>query len=981
MNKIKSLVSARIMCGTSGHNHCCRHYRSGGSGGGGVGGVGATASSATMRSLPTEAKVIIYGNDLTALSIAYQLSQKGNFGPNCLVITGQKSDALSDSDSPQVNSCLLNHMIVANPRVSQLIQFSHQLFDVNTTGAVYVAHNPWTVDSFRRRISSSKLVFADDSGVNLLSKEDIERLYGQYLNCDQLLGALHVPNDGIIEDIAGQQRRLRALAVESGVQFVDNYLLSKIKINNNKISNVELIDCHTNRAKRIDCQYFVNSSNNYLTRLIAKRCPTRVRIPTLCTYNQVMVTKPFDGLHGTGGDGGGDSGVPIIHDFDQRFTVYQTSDRSLYLTGYEKVSKILQKNITSHPLRAYKLWITMYFKALKNLGQLVGDGECGQVVAIDNHFGFGWQRSHVLTENDRNGGMNTEIPEVYGNWDDFYRILKPIQERIPALSGAKLHKLVARLENFTPDGRSLIGEVPEIGNYLLAAAVAPQLAAGAGRLITDIITKSDNTFGHDFWSLDPRRFIPSQSNRIFLFDRLREVPAKARYNVNYPAPHNDYQTGHGLRTSPLYPRFKQAGALFQQIMGYERPAVYMGAVELDDYQSGLSDSESQSNEPLRHRYLETQSFGRPHWLDAVHQEYQACRERVALLDYCSFSKLELRSQGDEVVELLQYLCSNDVDINVGSIVHTGMQNERGGYENDVSLLRMADNHYMLIGPTEQQSRCISWIKSHDLDSVVDIRDISGQYTTLCLMGPLSKLVLSEVLADPSELNTFPFFTYKELAIGLAPEVRVCNLTHTGELGWVLYVPNDNAGHVYDMLVRVGQRYDMRHAGSIAMRTLRIEKFFAFWGQDLDTTTTPLECGRAFRVKFDKDFLGKRALLRQREEGVRRRYVQLLLDDFDDKCQVWPWGGEPIFICDPQYDSRAPVGLTTTTGYGFTLGRHVCLGFIRHPHNEIVSNDFILKSKFEVEVGGKRFKARTNIHSPKLTDVSGTYLATRSGPDL
>jgi pyruvate dehydrogenase phosphatase regulatory subunit len=310
-----------------------------------------------------------------------------------------------------------------------------------------------------------------------------------------------------------------------------------------------------------------------------------------------------------------------------------------------------------------------------------------------------------------------------------------------------------------------------------------------------------------------------------------------------------------------------------------------------------------------------------------------------------------------------------------------MQNERGGYENDVSLIRLADNHYMLVGPTEQQSRCISWVKSHDLESSVDIRDISGQYTALCLMGPLSKQVLSEVVADPSELNTFPFFTYKELTIGLAHSVRVCNLTHTGELGWVLYIPNEHAMHVYDLLVRIGHRYDMRHAGSIAMRTLRIEKFFAFWGQDLDTTTTPLECGRSFRVKFEKDFLGKPALVRQREEGVRRRYVQLLLDHFDDKCQIWPWGGEPIFICDSPYDSNVPVGLTTTTGYGFTLARHVCLGFIRHPLNEVISNDFILKSRFEVEIGGKRFKARTNIHSPKLTDVTGSYLATRSGPDV
>ena len=272
-----------------------------------------------------------------------------------------------------------------------------------------------------------------------------------------------------------------------------------------------------------------------------------------------------------------------------------------------------------------------------------------------------------LSENNTIGVMNTEIPSISENWDDFQHILNSIITRMPALSKAKLDRLIARLENFTPDGRSLVGEVSEIGNYLLAASVPPQLAAGTGRLIADVVIKNDCTFGHDFWSLDPRRFIPQQSNRIFLFDRLREVPAKSRFNLNYPVPHNDYQTGHNLRTSLLHDRFKAAGALFQQIMGYERPAVYMNTDPMClDPVMNISSSIEQ-----KHPFLETQSFGRPHWLDAVHQEYQACRERVALLDYCSFTKLELRSPNDEVLELMQYLCSNDVDINVGSIVHTG----------------------------------------------------------------------------------------------------------------------------------------------------------------------------------------------------------------------------------------------------------------------------------------------------------------------
>lgn len=134
---------------------------------------------------------------------------------------------------------------------------------------------------------------------------------------------------------------------------------------------------------------------------------------------------------------------------------------------------------------------------------------------------------------------------------------------------------------------------------------------------------------------------------------------------------------------------------------------------------------------------------------------------------------------------------------------------------------------------------------------------------------------------------------------------------------------------------------MKHAGCYAMKALRVEKFYAFWGQDLDTSTTPLECGRSWRVKFDvrlikyynnnyyvylktifyhfqkgMDFIGRDALLRQQEEGIKRIYVQLLLNDHDPDTELWSWGGEPIFR-DKKY-----VGATTSTTYGFTFKKQV-----------------------------------------------------------
>lgn len=157
----------------------------------------------------------------------------------------------------------------------------------------------------------------------------------------------------------------------------------------------------------------------------------------------------------------------------------------------------------------------------------------------------------------------------------------------------------------------------------------------------------------------------------------------------------------------------------------------------------------------------------------------------------------------------------------------------------------------MIAPTIQQTRCKTWIQRHlPKNGSINLSDVTSMYTAICIMGPFSRTLLSELTDTDLSPKNFPFFTYKELDVGLANGIRALNLTHTGELGYVLYIPNEFALHVYEKLWDVGQKYGINHCGYNAMRALRVEKFFAFWGQDLDTFTTPLECGRSWRVKFD-----------------------------------------------------------------------------------------------------------------------------------
>ncbi|XP_076241185.1 pyruvate dehydrogenase phosphatase regulatory subunit, mitochondrial isoform X2 [Calliopsis andreniformis] len=511
---------------------------------------------------------------------------------------------------------------------------------------------------------------------------------------------------------------------------------------------------------------------------------------------------------------------------------------------------------------------------------------------------------------------NTEERFLPEDWDHFHILFEQMLYRIPSLGNAVLERLCNGPEAFSPDCKWIVGEAPEIRNYYVAAGL--------------------------------------HNNRKFLRDRVKEVPGM-HYALQYP--HQEFKTGRNLRMSPIYPKLREAGAVFGQVMGYERPTWFqldkdMDLETIDGFQ--------------RYKIAYTNTFSKPPWFEPVSEEYAACRETVGLSDYSSFTKVDLWSNGMEVVDLLQYLCSNDVDVPVGSIIHTGMQNHRGGYENDCSLARIAPNHYMMIAPTIQQTRCKHWINRHlPADGSVAVSDVTSAYTAICIMGPATRQLLSELTDTDLNPKNFPFFTFKELDVGLANGIRTMNLTHTGELGYVLYIPNEFALHVYTRLVDAGVRYGLKHAGYYATRALRVEKFYAFWGQDLDTFTTPLECGRAWRVKLDKEinFIGRDALLKQREEGVKRKYVQLLLNEHDPELDIWCWGNEPI------YRNGKYCGMTTTTGYGFTFKKQVCLGFVQNFDSQgrpqEVTNEYVLSGDYEVDVAGIKYPAKCHLHSPNL----------------
>lgn len=191
--------------------------------------------------VPVEAKVLIYGDELVSKALAYHLSDTLG-GGNVVVVRGHgpRDDQEKSVSYSTLNSFFMNHLIVSNPRSSLLIRHSADLYNVTNCGAIYLAQTEERVKSFKRMISISKLFIPKESGdMELLSPEEIKRRHN-FIDTNKIKCGIHVPFDGVVMDRRAEEDKLEEYARSKGVQFFDEFILNKINVNNDRVSNVEV---------------------------------------------------------------------------------------------------------------------------------------------------------------------------------------------------------------------------------------------------------------------------------------------------------------------------------------------------------------------------------------------------------------------------------------------------------------------------------------------------------------------------------------------------------------------------------------------------------------------------------------------------------------------------------------------------------------------------------------------------------------------
>ncbi len=532
-------------------------------------------------------------------------------------------------------------------------------------------------------------------------------------------------------------------------------------------------------------------------------------------------------------------------------------------------------------------------------------------------------------------GMNG-IPDKFffqllpDDWDQFEILMDNALIRVPQLAEAGVREFYNGPESFTPDNNYILGEAPNLRNFFVGAgfnSMGIASAGGAGRALAEWIVEGAPT--SDLFSVDIRRFAGFNNNPTWLHDRIKET-----LGLHYamPWPNRELDTARPFRRSPLYDRLAAKHAVFGSKMGWERANFFA-----DDAAAARIDY----------------SFGRQNWHDFVAAEHKAVREGAALFDQTSFAKLMV--QGRDACAQLNRICAANIDVAPGRTVYTGLLNARGGYESDLTVLRLERDKFLLITGSAQAVHDTDWItRNLDDDAHVTLTDVTSAWSVLALMGPKSRDVLGALSKTDLGNAAFPFGTHREIDLGYAT-VLANRMTYVGELGWELIVPSEFTVGVYEDLMRAGAPQGIRDAGYYALEGLRLEKGFRAWSRELTPDVTPFQAGLGFAVDMDKrgGFIGRDALVAAKGDPnhLCKRIVQLVLDDSEAQL----WGGEAVLM------DGIEVGEVRSAAYGHTLGASVALCLLRG--SEPMTADVLRAGRFEVDLAGERLAARVHLRSP------------------
>ena len=518
-----------------------------------------------------------------------------------------------------------------------------------------------------------------------------------------------------------------------------------------------------------------------------------------------------------------------------------------------------------------------------------------------------------------------EFPE---NFEHFEPYLEASLKRVPILEKTGIRKFFVGPESFTPDTNTLLGEVPEVKNLFAACglnSIGIGSGGGVGKVTAEWMMKGH--INEDLFIYDIKRFQKFHSKIEFIKERVTETLGDL-YGMHWP--YKQHKTSRNQKLLPYHEDLKNVGACFGAVAGYERPMWFATNTIKPEYEY---------------------SYNYQNWYPFVEYETANTRKNIGLFDLTPFAKYELK--GKQAHSELQRICTANIKNEKGKTTYTQMLNEDGGIEADLTVACLDNNYFRIVTSAAVRVRDKHHILKH-LDPNIEFKDVTEDYACLGVFGPQSRKLLTEIGGNYFKTKDFPFATVKSINITNI-KVWAQRLSFVGELGWELYIPTNEANKIYKLIVKVGKKYNLCHAGVHAMDILRMEKGYLHWGHDISPEENQYEAGLDFAISYKKnvDFIGKSALIKIKKNKIKKKIITLSLKNSKP--------GLPLMLHDePIYLGNKIIGRTTSANYSFNYKKNIAFGYI--------DSEINLNSKdIEIEVEKKKYKAileKKPLHDPE-----------------
>ena len=519
------------------------------------------------------------------------------------------------------------------------------------------------------------------------------------------------------------------------------------------------------------------------------------------------------------------------------------------------------------------------------------------------------------------------VPETFekdlfpGDLDRLMPHVEAAINRVPSFNTAGIKDIVNGPIAYTPDGSPLIGPAWDLPNVWLneGHSFGVTAAGGAGWQLAEWIVEGEP--GIDLLAVDPRRY-GEYAQGPYLIAKNEEAYENV-FTIHYPD--EERPAARPVKTSPIHDRLDTMGAVWGQRYGWERPNWFAPAgVEAVDHWS----------------------FRRSRYFEHVGNEHNNIRNNVGIIDITSFSKFKVSGSGAE--DYLGRLVARRLPKAAGRVQLAHALTKHGGVRSEFTITRNADGSFYLVSSGAAEQFDWSFLnKNKPDDNSVSLENLTTKYATLVVAGPNSRSVLQKLTRSDLSNESFPWLTARNIHLGVAPLLAM-RASFVGELGWELHHPIEYQRHIFEALMDAGSEFDIGQCGMRAMDSLRIEKSYRMWGQDLTREYSIFEAGLQHFVHMNKgDFVGREALRKQLDEGIPQEFVTVRVEGIED---ADPLGNEPL------WDGDHMIGRATAGAYGHFIGKSLALGYVKTGYGQI-------GTQMEIEILGNRYNCAVVENSP------------------